>query len=44
MTQDRNMQHLAIERLAELADGEPTTAELNHLADCAMCSAMGILP
>lgn len=33
------MQHLPIERLAELADGEPTAAELDHLAECAMCSA-----
>ena len=33
------MQHLAIERLAELADGEPTAAELEHLAECVMCSA-----
>lgn len=33
------MQHLSIERLAELGDGEPTAAEQNHLAECAMCSA-----
>jgi hypothetical protein len=33
------MQHLAIERLAELADGEPTAVEKEHLAECAMCSA-----
>lgn len=33
------MQHLPIERLAELADGEPTAAERDHLAECAMCSA-----
>ena len=33
------MQHLVIERLAELADGEPTAAEKEHLAECAMCSA-----
>ncbi|HEX6942148.1 MAG TPA: hypothetical protein VF128_04435 [Gemmatimonadaceae bacterium] len=33
------MQHLSIERLAELADGEPTAAERDHLAECAMCSA-----
>ena len=33
------MQHLPIERLAELADSEPTAAELDHLAECAMCSA-----
>jgi len=32
------MQHLAIERLAELADGEPTAPERDHLADCAMCA------
>src|SRR3990172_6253346 len=37
-TGDRNMQHLAIERLAELADGEPTAPERDHLADCAMCA------
>ena len=33
------MQHLPIERLAELADGEPTAAEQAHLDECAMCSA-----
>lgn len=33
------MQHLSIERLAELADGEPTAAEHHHLAECVMCSA-----
>jgi hypothetical protein len=33
------MQHLAIERLAELAEGEPTAIEKEHLAECAMCSA-----
>ena len=33
------MQHLAIERLAELADGEPTAVEKEHLVECAMCSA-----
>lgn len=33
------MQHLPIERLAELADSEPTAAEHEHLAECAMCSA-----
>ena len=33
------MQHLLIERLAELADSEPTAAEEEHLAECAMCSA-----
>ena len=33
------MQHLLIERLAELADGEPTAAEEQHLAECAMCAA-----
>lgn len=33
------MQHLAIERLAELADSEPTAAEAEHLAECVMCSA-----
>jgi hypothetical protein len=39
MTQDKNMQHLPIERLAELADSEPTATELDHLAECRMCSA-----
>ena len=33
------MQHLPIERLAELADGDPTAVEREHLAECAMCSA-----
>ena len=33
------MQHLRIERLAELADSEPTHAESEHLAECAMCAA-----
>jgi len=33
------MQHLLIERLAELADSEPTVAEEQHLAECAMCAA-----
>jgi hypothetical protein len=33
------MQHLTIERLAELADGEPTAAENGHLVECAMCAA-----
>lgn len=33
------MQHLPIERLAELADSQPTAAEIEHLAECAMCSA-----
>lgn len=33
------MQHLPIERLAELADGEPTAAEQLHLSECNMCSA-----
>jgi hypothetical protein len=33
------MQHLAIERLAELADGEPTGVEREHLIECAMCAA-----
>ncbi|HEX6313849.1 MAG TPA: hypothetical protein VFZ73_03285 [Gemmatimonadaceae bacterium] len=39
MTPDETMQHLPIERLAELADGEPTADERDHLAECAMCSA-----
>lgn len=33
------MSHLAIERLAELADGEPSGPEREHLAACAMCAA-----
>jgi len=33
------MQHLPIERLAELGDTEPTAAERDHLAECTMCSA-----
>lgn len=33
------MQHLPIERLAELADSEPTAAERDHLAECTMCSS-----
>jgi len=33
------MQHLPIERLAELADGAPTVTEEQHLAECAMCAA-----
>lgn len=39
MTQEEKMQHLLIERLAELADSEPTAAEEEHLAECAMCAA-----
>ena len=34
-----NMLHLSSERLAELADGEPTIAEAEHLAACATCAA-----
>ena len=33
------MSHLSSERLAELADGEPTVAEAEHLAVCANCAA-----
>ena len=33
------MSHLAIERLAELADGEPTAPEREHLEVCAMCAS-----
>jgi hypothetical protein len=33
-----NMSHLSSERLAELADGEPTVAEAEHLAACANCA------
>lgn len=32
------MLHLSSERLAELADGEPTIAEAEHLAACAICA------
>ena len=32
------MLHLSSERLAELADGEPTLAEAEHLAACAICA------
>ena len=32
------MLHLSSERLAELADGEPTIAEAEHLAACAVCA------
>lgn len=39
MTRDKRMQHLLIERLAELADSAPTHAEEQHLAECAMCAA-----
>lgn len=31
------MQHLAIERLAELGDAEPTAIERGHLETCTMC-------
>ena len=33
------MQHLRIDRLAELADGEPEGVEREHLAACASCAA-----
>jgi hypothetical protein len=33
------MLHLSSERLAELADSEPTVAEAEHLAACAICAA-----
>ena len=33
------MSHLSSERLAELADGEPTVAEGEHLAACTTCAA-----
>jgi len=33
------MSHLSSERLAELADGEPTVAEAEHLAGCVSCAA-----
>src|SRR5688572_9797654 len=33
------MLHLSSERLAELADSEPTLAEAEHLAACATCAA-----
>jgi len=34
-----NMSHLSPERLAALADHDPTAPELAHLATCAVCSA-----
>jgi hypothetical protein len=33
-----NMQHLPIERLAELGDVEPSREEAEHLASCAQCA------
>jgi hypothetical protein len=33
------MQHLPIERLAELGSSEPTAAEVEHLATCTMCAS-----
>src|SRR5687768_18307328 len=33
------MSHLSSERLAELADSEPTVAEAEHLAACTTCAA-----
>lgn len=33
------MSHLSSERLAELADGQPTIAEAEHLAACVACAA-----
>lgn len=35
---DGEMLHLRIERLAELADGEPTAPEREHVAECEMCA------
>lgn len=32
------MLHLSVERLAALADGEPTASESEHLRDCALCA------
>jgi hypothetical protein len=37
-TRIQSMLHLSSERLAELADGEPTIAEAEHLAACAICA------
>jgi len=34
-----NMLHLSTERLAELADSEPTSAEREHLSGCAACAS-----
>src|SRR5688500_20271321 len=34
----RNMLHLPTERLAALADDEPTTLEAEHLASCERCT------
>ncbi len=36
---DVNTLHLPIERLAELADGDPSALEREHLAACAACAA-----
>ncbi len=33
------MSHLAIERLADLADSEPTPSEREHLGECTMCAS-----
>ena len=38
MKMEERMSHLPIERLAELADGEPDATERAHLAECVMCS------
>lgn len=39
LKRDTEMQHLPIERLAELADSEPASAERQHLAECTMCAS-----
>jgi hypothetical protein len=36
---ETSMQHLPIERLAELGSTEPTAAEREHLATCVMCAS-----
>jgi len=38
-TRIQRMSHLSSERLAELADSEPTVAEAEHLAACTTCAA-----
>jgi hypothetical protein len=36
---EQNEQHLALERLAELATEQPNTAERAHLEECALCAS-----
>jgi hypothetical protein len=37
-TEPQGIDHLAVERLAELAEGEPAALEREHLATCARCA------